>query len=185
MRLFASPGIPDVSSWKGVPDRSAAFIPWIDNGAKRSVLPCGKSRRAERHIMQEGGSLFPFGSQSADCGEIWAGKALDRFFCVRSVAMKHRKPSPVPWDGRQTRRLCAKKKNAGLGITELEYSELTYCFENGKIQKILLTLLHGGDILFNVAARDKRSCEDAGFPWSPEKEDILNQISDNQIEMQP
>ena len=114
-----------------------------------------------------------------------ARKALDRFFCVRSVAMEHRKPSPVPWDERQTRRLCAKKKNAGLGITELEYSELTYCFENRKIRKILLTPLHGGDILFNVAARDKRSCEDTGFPWSPEKEDILNQISDNQIEMQP
>ncbi|MGN1022752.1 MAG: hypothetical protein ACI4OJ_04570, partial [Lachnospiraceae bacterium] len=48
-----------------------------------------------------------------------------------------------------------------------EYSELSYCFENGKIRKMLLTPLYGGDILVDVAARDKRFCEDAGFPWSP------------------
>lgn len=50
---------------------------------------------------------------------------------------------------------------------------------------MLLTPLYGGDILIDVAARDKYFREDAGFPWSPGKMNILNQISDNQIEMQP
>jgi hypothetical protein len=34
---------------------------------------------------------------------------------------------------------------------------------------MLLTPLYGGDILIDVAARDKYFREDAGFPWSPEK----------------
>ena len=67
-----------------------------------------------------------------------------------------------------------KEKKASFGITELEYSELTYCFENRKIRKILLTPLYGGDILSNVAARDKRSCEDTGFPWSLETAETVN-----------
>ena len=135
MRLFTSPGIPDVSSWKRMPDRSAAFIPWIDNGAKRSVLPCGKSRRAERHIMQEGGSLFPFGSQSADWGQIWAGKALDRFFC--GCLWQWNTENPLLCLGTEGRLgdFAQRKRRPAWGDTEQEYSELTYCFENGKIKK--------------------------------------------------
>jgi len=100
---------------------------------RRKTLCIAVREEPKGTSCRRGGSLFPFGSQSADWGQIWAGKALDRFFC--GCLWQWNTENPLLYLGTEGRLgdFAQRKRMPAWGDTEQEYSELTYCFENEKI----------------------------------------------------